>query len=144
MLIGEYRHNLDPKKRVAIPAKFRKEIGKKAVITRGLDQCLFVYTMAEWEKVAEKLSELPTGSADTRNFVRLFLSGATDVEIDALGRVLIPDYLKEFAGLGEKVVIAGVYKRLEIWDEAAWENYKQRIEKQTDVLAEKLGELGVY
>lgn len=144
MLIGEYKHILDPKKRMAIPAKFRKEIGKKAVITRGLDQCLFVYTIPEWEKVAEKLSELPTGSADTRNFVRLFLAGATDVEIDALGRVLIPDYLKEFAGLKDKAVVVGVYKRLEIWNEENWENYKQRIEKQTDMLAEKLGELGVY
>lgn len=144
MLIGEYKHSLDPKKRVAIPAKFRKEIGEKAVITRGLDQCLFVYTMQEWEKVAEKLSGLPTGSADARNFVRLFLSGATDVEIDALGRVLIPDNLKQFAGLKEKVVIVGVYRRLEIWNEENWENYKQRIEKQTDMLAEKLGELGVY
>lgn len=144
MLIGEYKHSLDPKKRMAIPAKFRKEIGKKAVITRGLDQCLFVYTMQEWEKVAEKLSELPTGSADTRNFVRLFLSGAADVEIDALGRVLIPENLKEFAGLKDKAVVVGVYKRLEIWNEENWENYKQRIEKQTDMLAEKLGELGVY
>lgn len=144
MLIGEYRHNLDPKKRVAIPAKFRKEIGDKVIITRGQDQCLFVYTMQEWEKVAEKLSGLPTGPADTRNFVRLFLSGATDVEIDALGRVLIPDNLKQFAGLKEKVVIVGVYRRLEIWNEENWENYKQRIEKQTDMLAEKLGELGVY
>ncbi|MEW5907642.1 MAG: division/cell wall cluster transcriptional repressor MraZ [Patescibacteria group bacterium] len=144
MLIGEYKHSLDPKKRVAIPAKFRKEIGKKAVITRGLDQCLFIYPMNEWGKVAEKLSELPTGSSDTRNFVRLFLSGASDVEIDALGRVLIPDYLKKFAGLKEKAVIVGMHKRLEIWSEENWENYKQRIEKQTDILAEKLGELGVY
>lgn len=144
MLIGEYKHGLDPKKRVSIPAKFRKEIGKKAVITRGLDQCLFVYPMSEWEKVAEKLSNLPTGQSDTRNFVRMMLAGAVDVDIDSLGRVLIPDYLKNYAGLKDKVVIAGVYKRLEIWNEENWENYKQRIEKQTDVLAEKLGELGAY
>lgn len=144
MLIGEYKHSLDPKKRMAIPAKFRKEIGEKAVITKGLDQCLFVYPMSEWEKVAEKLSGLPTGSADTRNFVRLFLSAATDVEMDSLGRILIPDNLKQFAGLKDKAVIVGVYKRLEIWSEDNWENYKQRIEKQTDMLAEKLGELGVY
>ena len=144
MLIGEYKHGLDPKKRVSIPAKFRKEIGKKAVITRGLDQCLFVYPMSEWEKVAEKLSSLPTGQSDTRNFVRMMLAGAVDVDIDSLGRVLIPDYLKDYAGLKDKVVIAGVYKRLEIWNEENWENYKQRIEKQTDVLAEKLGELGAY
>lgn len=144
MLIGEYKHNLDSKKRMAIPAKFRKEIGKKVVIAKGQDQCLSVYPISEWEKVAEKLSELPTGSADARNFVRPFLAGATDVEIDALGRILIPDYLKEFAGLKDKAVIVGIYKRFEIWNEENWENYKQRIEKQTDMLAEKLGELGVY
>lgn len=144
MLIGEYKHSLDPKKRVAIPAKFRKEIGEKAVVTKGQDQCLFVYPMNEWEKVAEKLSGLPTGPADTRNFVRLSFSGANDVEIDALGRILIPDNLKEFAGLKEKVVIVGVYKRLEIWNEENWKNYKQRLEKQTDILAEKLGESGAY
>ncbi len=144
MLIGEYKHNIDAKKRLAIPAKFRKELGDKVVITRGLDNCLSVYTIAEWEKVAEKLSQLPTGSADTRNFARLVLSGATDVEIDALGRILIPDYLKEFAELKDKVVIAGVYKRLEIWDEKSWSAYKDRIEKQTDTLAEKLGEVGMF
>jgi len=90
------------------------------------------------------LSELPTGSADTRNFVRSLLSGATDVEIDALGRVLVPDYLKEFAGLKDKVVIAGLYKRLEIWDQGAWENHKIMTDKQMDTMAEKLGELGAY
>ena len=144
MLIGEYKHSLDAKKRTAIPAKFRREIGKKAVITRGLDQCLFVYPIKEWEKVAEKLSELPTGQADSRNFVRNMFSGAMDVEIDSLGRVLIPDYLKEYAGLKDKAVIVGVYKRLEIWNEENWETYKKRVEKQTDTLAEKLGEIGAY
>jgi len=144
MLIGEYKHNLDPKKRLAIPAKFRKEMGEKIVITKGLDQCLFVYPLAEWEKEAEKLSSLLTGTADKRNFARILLSGATDVELDALGRILIPDYLKSFAGLKEKTVIVGVYKRLEIWNEENWENYRQRVEKQTDMLAEKLGEQGAY
>jgi MraZ protein len=144
MLIGEYKHNLDPKKRIAIPAKFRKEIGDKAVIAKGQDKCLFVYPMTEWEKVAEKLSQLPTGSADTRNFVRLFLSGANEVEIDAMGRILIPDQLKTFADLKDKAVIVGVHKRLEIWNEENWEEYKNRLETQTDMLAEKLGELGVY
>jgi len=144
MLIGEYKHNLDPKKRLAIPAKFRKEIGEKLVVTRGLDQCLFVYPLAEWEKEAERLNSLPIGAPDKRNFARLSFSGATDVEIDALGRILIPDYLKGFAGLKEKVVIVGIYRRLEIWDEENWMNYKKRMEKQTDVLAEKLGEQGAY
>ncbi|RJQ30598.1 division/cell wall cluster transcriptional repressor MraZ [Candidatus Parcubacteria bacterium] len=144
MLIGEYRHNIDAKKRIAIPAKFRKEIGGKAVITKGQEKCLFVYPIGEWEKVAEKLSQLPTGSADNRNFLRVLLSGAAEVEIDALGRILVPDYLKEFADLREKVVIAGLYKKLEIWNEANWNDYKAKIENQADALAEKLGELGVY
>lgn len=144
MLIGEYHHILDPKKRVSLPAKFRRELGKRAVITRGLDRCLFVYPIKEWEKVAGNLAALPTGQSSTRNFVRLFLSGASESDLDALGRVLIPDYLKDYAGLKEKVVIAGVYRRLEIWDEASWENYKSEIEKQTDMLAEKLGEIGAY
>jgi len=144
MLIGEYKHNLDPKRRVSLPAKFRKEIGKKAVITRGLDSCLFVYTQKEWKEMADKLSELPVGQSDSRSFVRMMLSGAVEVETDSLGRILIPDYLKEYAGLGEKVVIAGVYKRLEIWDEEKWNSYKEQAEKQTDVLAEKLGDIGMF
>lgn len=144
MLIGEYKHTIDSKKRISVPAKFRRQIGKTAVITRGLDKCLFVYSLAEWKKVAETLSNLPTGSADTRNFARLILSGAVDVSIDSLGRILIPDYLKDYAELKSKAVMAGVYKRVEIWDEKKWEEYKSRIEQQTDMLAEKLGELGVY
>ncbi|MFH1979404.1 MAG: division/cell wall cluster transcriptional repressor MraZ [Patescibacteria group bacterium] len=144
MLIGEFTHNIDVKKRVAIPAKFRKELGKKAVITRGFDNCLVVYPIKEWDKVAEKLSSLPMGQADNRNFARMFLAGAVDVSLDSLGRILIPDYLKKFAGLKDKVTVTGVYKKLEIWDETAWEKYKEKIEKQTDVLAEKLGEVGVY
>ncbi|MDO8555474.1 MAG: division/cell wall cluster transcriptional repressor MraZ [bacterium] len=144
MLIGEFTHNLDDKKRLSIPAKFRKEIGKNAVITRGLDRCLFVYPVKEWQDVADKLSVLPTGKPENRDFVRSLFAGASDTTLDSLGRILIPDYLKDYADLKEKVVIAGVYKRLEIWDAEAWETYKKRIEKQTDVLAEKLGELGVY
>jgi MraZ protein len=144
MLIGEYTHRIDPKKRLAIPARFRKELGEKAVITKGLDQCLVLYPLTEWEKVAEELSKLPTGKSENRNFVRDFFSKATDVELDTLGRILIPEYLKTLAGLKEKVVIVGVYKRLEIWNEEKWNEYKIRVEKQTDVLAEKLGELGVY
>lgn len=144
MLIGEYIHTLDNKKRIAVPAKFRKEIGKKAVVTKGLDGCLVVYPESEWEKVAENLSSLPTGKIDNRNFVRLFLSSASEADIDSLGRILIPDYLKSFAGLGDKAVIVGVYKRFEIWNEAKWEEYKTKVEGETDSLAEKLGEIGVY
>jgi len=144
MLIGEYTHNIDKKKRVAIPARFRKKLGKKAVITRGLDGCLFVYPVEEWNKVAEKLSTLPMGKSDSRNFARMFLAGAIDVTLDSLGRILVPDYLKKFAGLKDRVVITGVYKKLEIWNEETWEKYKEKMEKQTDVLAEKLSEVDVY
>lgn len=144
MLIGEYIHTLDSKKRVAVPAKFRKEIGGRAVITKGLDGCLTVYPEEEWQKLAENLGNLPTGKVDNRNFVRMFLASASEADIDSLGRILIPDYLKNFADLGEKVVIVGVYKRFELWNERKWEEYKAKIEGETDSLAEKLGEIGVY
>ena len=144
MLIGEFEHTIDAKKRMALPAKFRKDLGGTAVITRGLDRCLFVYPMKEWERVAEALANLPTGPASNRSFVRLFLAGAAHVETDALGRILIPDYLKEYAGLSEKVTIVGVYKRLEIWDALRWQTYRAETEKNADVLAERLGEIGAY
>ena len=144
MLIGEYEHTIDAKKRMALPAKFRRDLGKEAVITRGLDQCLFVYPMQEWKRVAEALANLPTGQASNRSFTRLFLAGAAHVETDGLGRILIPDYLKQYAELSEKVAIVGVGKRLEIWDAKRWEVYKAETEKQADTLAERLGEIGAY
>jgi len=143
MLIGEYRHTIDPKKRLSLPAKIRTELGKHVVITHGLDNCLSVYPTKEWNKVAEKLRGLSMGQADTRGFNRFMLSGAALVDIDSLGRILIPDFLKEFGKLGTKVVLIGVNDHLEIWDEEAWDTYKQRIEKQADQLAEKLGEIGI-
>ena len=144
MLIGEYTHNLDAKKRLAIPARLRKELGEKAILTRGLDSCLFLYPMAAWEKLTAKLAELPVGQADTRGLLRLMLAGAIEVEFDALGRILVPDYLKTYGGLHQRVVIAGVYNRLEIWDEVRWATYKAGVERNTDMIAEKLGELGLY
>jgi len=129
---------------VTIPAKFRKDLGKRAIVTRGLDSCLFVYPLSEWEKVAERLSELPTGQKDTRDFVRLFLAGAADVELDNLGRILIPDFLSEYAGLKGEASIIGVFKRVEIWNKERWEAYRKEIERSTDKLAEKLGEIGAY
>lgn len=143
MLIGEYTHSLDPKKRLSLPSKFRNELGKKVVVTRGLDNCLFVYPLKEWQRITEKISELPLGQADTRGFNRFFLSGAVEVDIDSVGRILVPDFLKEFAGLETKVVLAGVHSRVEIWDEVVWIEYKKRIEKNADALAEKLGEIGI-
>lgn len=144
MLIGEYTHNIDAKKRLAVPAKLRKELGEHAILTRGLDNCLFLYPLQEWQKLTEKLAQLPVGQGNTRSFLRLTLAGAVEVELDQLGRILIPDYLKNYAGLKQRVVLTGVYNRLEIWDEERWTNYKTEVEKNTDMIAEKLGELGLY
>ncbi|MDD2935080.1 MAG: division/cell wall cluster transcriptional repressor MraZ [Candidatus Pacebacteria bacterium] len=143
MLIGEYTHSIDPKKRVSLPAKFRKEVGKKVIMTHGLDNCLSIYTLKEWEKISEKLSGLSMGQADQRSFNRFMLAGAVETEVDSVGRVLVPDFLKDYAKLKTKVVLTGVYNHIEIWDEKMWRIYKQKIENQADALAEKLGEIGV-
>jgi len=143
MLIGEYTHTLDPKKRISLPAKFRKEMGKKVVITHGFDNCLFVYSLKDWERMAGKLVELSVGQSDSRGMNRFMFGGAVETDVDSLGRVLLPDFLKEFAGLKNKVAVVGVHDRVEIWDEKAWNLYKKKIEKSADVLAEKLGEVGV-
>jgi MraZ protein len=143
MLIGEYVHSIDAKKRLSFPSKWRKELGKKLVITRGLDNCLFVYPLSEWQRISEKIARLPLGQADTRGFNRFFLSGAVEVEVDSVGRILVPDFLKDFARLKSKVVLAGIHDRVEMWDEKMWREYKRRIEAQADALAEKLGEVGV-
>jgi len=143
MLIGEYLHTLDTKKRLSLPAKFRKEVGRKVVITRGLDSCLFMYPTSAWQKIAEKLATLPVGQADTRGMSRFLLSGACEVEVDAAGRILLPEYLKEFADLKSRVVLAGVSDRIEIWNEKTWEEYKRRIEKGADQMAQTLGDMGI-
>ena len=143
MLLGEYQHNLDGKGRVAIPAKFREKLSTGAIITRGLDKCLFVFTGSEWEILAAKLVALPLALANSRAFVRLMLAGAMDVQIDNQGRILIPDYLRKYAGLKKQIVIAGLYNRMEIWDGERWEHYKQKTESASDEIAEKLGELGI-
>ena len=144
MFIGEYNHSVDVKNRLALPSKFRKDLGKKVVVTRGLDKCLFVYPMDAWQELAQKLGTMPIGEASTRSFVRLMLAGATDVSSDAQGRVRIPDYLKEYAHIKKDVVVAGLFNRLEIWDEKKWDKYKTAAEKNTDEIAENLGKLGVY
>lgn len=143
MLLGEYKHNVDPKGRVAIPAKFREKLATGAIVTRGLDNCLFLFAETEWKALAEKLVALPLAQANSRAFVRLMLSGAMDVEFDAQGRILIPDYLRKYAGLGKEVVVAGLYNRIEVWDAATWERYKQKTEGASEEIAEKLGELGI-
>ncbi len=143
MFIGEYQHAVDDKGRLAIPVKFRKKLARGAVVTRGLDDCLFVYTAEEWKKLARKLAELPFSQANTRAFARLMLAGAMDVEIDGQGRVVLPEYLRQYAKIGKEVVVAGLYSRLEIWDKATWGTYKIQTEKNSNDIAEKMGELGV-
>ena len=143
MLIGEYTHTFDTKNRVALPAKFLKEFGSKVIVTKGLDRCLFIYTPKAWQKIVDRMSDLSIGQAGTRGFNRFMLSGAVDVEPDSQGRVLIPDFLKSFANLEGKVVLAGVNDRVEVWNETEWETYKASIEQNADQLAEKLGEIGV-
>lgn len=143
MLIGEYLHTLDSKKRLSLPAKFRKEIGKKVVITRGLDTCLFMFPTKTWGLIAEKLEKLSFGQSDTRGMSRFILAGAVESDVDGAGRILVPEYLKEFADLRSRVVLAGVSDRVEIWNEKTWEEYKRRIEKNADQMAQTLGELGI-
>ena len=143
MFIGEYSHNLDDKGRVAVPAKFRVMLKGGTVVTRGLDNCLFLYTRKEWQELAAKLAKLPISQANTRAFARLMLAGAMEVDFDNQGRIMLPEYLRKFAGLKKNLIIAGLYDRLEIWDEAAWNKYKKGTEKKSADIAEALGELGV-
>ncbi|MBI5005012.1 MAG: division/cell wall cluster transcriptional repressor MraZ [Candidatus Lloydbacteria bacterium] len=143
MLIGEYTHSIADKKRLSLPAKFRKEIGKTIVVTKGLETCLFVFSKEEWKKVLARLSELSMGKASSRDFNRFLLAGAVEVDVDAIGRILIPDFLKIFAGLKNKVIFAGVGNRIEVWNEEAWQTYKKTVEREADKLAEKLGDIGM-
>lgn len=143
MFIGEYQHNLDDKGRLAIPVKFRADLKKGAVVTRGLDSCLFLYTKNEWGKLADKLAALPFSQSNSRAFARLMLAGAMEVEIDKQGRVVLPEYLRQFAALKKSVVIAGLYSRAELWDETKWQEYKSQTEANSHEIAERMAELGV-
>ena len=146
MLIGEYSHTFDDKNRVSLPAKFRKEIGKHVVIAPGIDRCLFVFTDKGWKEFAQRVSRPDSSSVlqtDNRNFNRLIVGRATETDIDSIGRILVPDNLREYAGLKTKVVLIGVMNRVEIWDSDAWTKYRKEFEKKTDVLAEKMSSAGI-
>jgi len=143
MFLGEYQHNIDEKGRLAVPVKFRTDLSKGAVVTKGLENCLFLYTKKDWVELAEKIAKLPISQSSSRAFSRLMLAGAMDVEIDKQGRVVLPDYLRKYAGLKKKAIVAGLYNRIEIWDESAWGKYKAATEKDSGNIAETLGELGV-
>ena len=143
MFLGEFKHNIDNKGRVAIPVKFRTKLEGGAILTRGLDHCLFLLPQREWDALVEKLMRLPIAQAGSRAFVRLMLSGASDVEFDVQGRVLVPEHLRTYARLTKRVTVTGLYNRIELWDDGEWKKYKTKTEQESDEIAEKLGELGI-
>lgn len=143
MLLGEFKHNLDSKNRLTIPAKLRMELGEKPVLTKGLDSCLFIYPHRDWELFMEKLNKLPLGQSKARNFKRFILSGANETEIDDMGRVLISESLKKYSGLKKEVMIIGIGDRIELWNEDVWNKYIVAAEKESSELAEGLSEFGI-
>jgi MraZ protein len=140
MFLGEYQHNLDTKGRLSVPAKFRSDLGSSAIVTKGLDGCLFLYPKGEWEVMANKLAALPVSSSKARSFSRMMLSGAMEVEIDKVGRVLLPGYLRDFAGIEGEAIVAGVFNRVEIWNKSAWKTYSRESENNSSENAEELKE----
>ena len=125
-----------------MPVKFRAKLASGCVVTRGIDKCLWIYPMDEWEKLAEKISTLPITQKDSRNFSRLILAGAVDLNIDKLGRINLPSYLKEYAGVNKKVTITGMYNRIELWPEETWNKFKKEMEDNSETIAENLSEIG--
>jgi MraZ protein len=143
MFIGEYNHSLDPKNRLIIPAKFREQLGEAFVMTKGLDNCLFVYSINEWSIVEEKLKSLPMTNKDARAFVRFFFAGASECEIDKQGRTLVPSNLKEYANIDKDVVIIGVSTRMEIWSLEQWNKFNNDADISYEDVAEKMSLLGI-
>jgi MraZ protein len=143
MFMGEYQHSIDAKGRLIVPSKLREKLGEKFVVTRGLDGCLFGYPLSEWEKLEEKLNEMPLAKKDARTFVRFFYSAATECEIDKQGRINIPATLREHAKLVKSCVIIGVSNRIEIWDEARWQAFTTEAEENFDEIAETMIDFGL-
>ena len=143
MFFGEYTAQVDEKSRISIPVKFRANLKSKVVLTKGLDESLFLYTEEEWSKLAEKLASLPIATSSTRAFARLMLAGAMECDIDKQGRIVIPALLKDFAKITKKAVFAGLYNRIEVWSEELWQTYKLQVEKDSNAIAEQLGNVGV-
>lgn len=138
---GEYSYNVDPKGRVGIPQKFREILGTRFIVTRGLDECLFVYPMEEWEKFSQQLKSLPISNPNARQFVRFFMSGAVECELDKQGRILIPQTLRNYVGITKEVVVTGVGQRAEIWDLKKWDEYNSQL--SSDEIATNMESLGI-
>ncbi|EOT42042.1 division/cell wall cluster transcriptional repressor MraZ [Enterococcus columbae] len=143
MFMGEFQHSIDAKGRLIVPAKFREKLGETFVVTRGLDGCLFGYPLDEWNKLEEKLNEMPLAKKDARLFVRFFYSAATECEIDKQGRINIPQTLRTHAQLEKSCVIIGVSNRIEIWDEARWQAFTTEAEESFDEIAESMIDFGL-
>ena len=143
MFIGEYQHTIDNKGRVIMPSKFREDLGQSFIMTKGLDNCLFVYPMYEWSVLEEKLKSLPLTNRDARAFVRFFFAGASECTLDKQGRVLIPGNLREHARLLKDAVVIGVSTRIEIWSKEEWDTYNDDDSLSYDKIAEKMAELGI-
>ena len=143
MFIGEYEHTVDIKGRIIMPSKLRENIGEKFIITKGLDKCLFAYSKSEWANFEEKLKTLPLTNKNARDFVRFFLSGAVECEIDKQGRFLVPANLRTYANIDKEIVIIGVGTRLEIWNKESWNNYSSEENISADEIAENMTMLGI-
>lgn len=143
MFYGEYQHTVDPKGRAIVPSKFRDGLGDKFIMTKGLDNCLFVFSMEEWANLESKLRSLPLTSTDARSFGRFLFSGAAECEVDKQGRILIPQNLREYAGLDKDIYIIGVSTRVEVWDKVKWEGYNGDLNQDPASLAEKMSLLGI-
>ena len=143
MFIGEYEHSVDAKGRVIMPAKLREDIGEKFIVTKGLDGCLFAYSITEWTNFEDKLKKLPLTNKNARDFVRFFLSGAVECEIDKQGRFLIPGNLREYATLEKEIIIIGVGTRIEIWNKEEWKKYSSDENISADEIAENMTMLGI-
>jgi len=143
MLMGEFQHNIDAKGRIIIPAKLREDLGAKFVITRGLDGCVFGYPLENWEKIQEKLKQLPLAKKEARAFTRFFYSAAAEAEIDKQGRINIPSTLVDYASLEKECLVLGVSDRIEIWSKARWESVSSEIEESFEEIAEDMLDFGL-
>ncbi len=143
IFLGEYNHNIDSKQRVIVPSKFREGLGTSFVITKGYDECIFIYDLEEWEVLVNKVKSLPKGDPTVRKFERFFIGGASILEIDSQGRVVLPKTLKDYAKIEKEVVFLGVSNRIELWSKVAWDKYNDEENFVDDSLAEKMAQLGI-
>lgn len=143
LLLGEYNHSIDEKSRVIMPSKFRDDLGSTFVITKGFDTCIFVFSIDEWKNFENKLKELPLSNENARKYVRYFLAGACECNVDKQGRILIPSHLKTHALLKKDIVITGVSTRAEIWDRERWDNYTSNENIDLNEIASHMSEYGI-